>query len=77
MSKILFDIETAGQDFETLDEASKEYFLRFAKDEAEKEGIKRLVIDSLSTLLINAPIYSSCKSLSVTDVVGDNIQGLD
>lgn len=39
----------------------------------EKEGIKRLVIDSLSTLLINAPIYTSCKSLSVTDVVGDNI----
>lgn len=43
------------------------------KKAIEKEGIKRLVIDSLSTLLINAPIYSSCKSLSVTDVVGDNI----
>lgn len=37
MTKIVFDIETVGQDFEALDEASKEYFLKFAETEEEKE----------------------------------------
>lgn len=36
MPKIIFDIETAGQDFESLDEKSKEYFLKYA-DTTEKE----------------------------------------
>ena len=39
----------------------------------KKEKIKRLVIDSLSTLVINAPIYTTPSELSVQDVVGDNI----
>ena len=30
MKKVIFDIETAGVDFESLDEKSKEYFLKFA-----------------------------------------------
>ncbi len=54
MSKILFDIETAGQDFETLDTVSQEYFLRFAKDEAEKEEIK----NSLSFYPVTAQIVA-------------------
>ncbi len=33
MPKIVFDIETVGQDFELLDETSKEYFLKFAETE--------------------------------------------
>lgn len=37
------------------------------------EGIKRLVIDSLSTLVINAPIYTESAGLSVEDVMGDNV----
>lgn len=40
MSKILFDIETAGCDFDALDETSKEYFLRYAKDDKEKEDVR-------------------------------------
>lgn len=36
------------------------------------ENIKRVVIDSLSTLVINAPIFSSVSDLSVEDVIGDN-----
>lgn len=39
-NKIVFDIETIGADFETLDEKSQEYLLKYAKDEAEKEEIK-------------------------------------
>lgn len=43
------------------------------KEIVKKEGIKRLVIDSLSTLVVNAPIYTTPSELSVKDVVSDNI----
>jgi len=43
------------------------------KDRVRKEKITRLVVDSLSTLIINAPIYSSKQDMSVEEVVGDNI----
>jgi KaiC/GvpD/RAD55 family RecA-like ATPase len=39
----------------------------------KKEGIKRLVVDSLSTLVINAPIYTAPSELAVQDAVGENI----
>lgn len=43
------------------------------KELVKKEKIKRLVIDSLSTLVINAPIYTTPSELAVKDVIGDNI----
>jgi circadian clock protein KaiC len=43
------------------------------QDLVAKQGIKRLVIDSLSTLIINAPIYTTPSELAVQDVVGENI----
>lgn len=40
MSKVVVDIETIGIDFESLDDKSKDYLLKFAKDEEEKVKIK-------------------------------------
>lgn len=40
MPTIVFDIETVGDHFESLDEISQEYFLKFAKNEEEIEEIK-------------------------------------
>lgn len=40
MAKVIFDIETAGQDFEQLDESSKEYLLKYADSEEEKQTVK-------------------------------------
>ncbi|MEM0230686.1 MAG: ATPase domain-containing protein [Candidatus Woesearchaeota archaeon] len=37
------------------------------------EGIKRLVIDSLSTLAINAPIYATHQELSIRDVIKEDV----
>lgn len=54
MSKIIFDIETAGIDFDSLDEASKEYFLKYAKDEDEELTIK----ESLSFYPLTAQIVA-------------------
>lgn len=40
MNKVVLDIETIGADFESLDDQSKNYLLKYAKDEKEKEYIK-------------------------------------
>lgn len=40
MSRVIIDIETIGIDFENLDDRSKEYLLKYAKDEEEKKRIK-------------------------------------
>lgn len=54
MPKIIFDVETVGQDFETLDDASKEYFLKFAETEEKKEEAK----NSLSFYPLTAQIVA-------------------
>lgn len=43
------------------------------KETVKKENIKRLVVDSLSTLVVNAPIYTNPSELSVEQAVGDNV----
>jgi len=40
MSRIIFDIETVGKDFESLDRPTQEYLLKYAETEDEKEEIK-------------------------------------
>jgi len=40
MPRIIFDIETVGKDFESLDRPVQEYLLRYAETEDEKEEIK-------------------------------------
>lgn len=40
MSRIIFDIETFGRDFDSLDASTQEYLLRYAETESEQEEIK-------------------------------------
>jgi DNA polymerase elongation subunit (family B) len=40
MSRIIFDIETAGKDFDSLDSPVQEYLLRWADTEEDKKEIK-------------------------------------
>jgi uncharacterized protein YprB with RNaseH-like and TPR domain len=40
MPRVIFDIETAGKDFSSLDKESQEYLLRYAETKDEKEEIK-------------------------------------
>src|SRR4030042_1187898 len=54
MSRIIFDIETVGKDFESLDKATQEYLLKYAETEDEKEGIK----DRLSFYPLTAEIVT-------------------
>jgi KaiC/GvpD/RAD55 family RecA-like ATPase len=41
------------------------------RDIVKSKGIKRLVIDSLSTLVVNAPVYSQVNDLALQDVLHD------
>jgi len=54
MSKIVFDIETVGVDFDTLDQTSQEYFLRFADTPEKQEDAK----NSLSFYPVTAQIVT-------------------
>lgn len=54
MSRIIFDIETVGKDFESLDRATQEYLLKYAETEDEKEEIK----DRLSFYPLTAEIVT-------------------
>jgi hypothetical protein len=37
MSRVIFDIETVGKDFESLGRQIQEYLLRYAETEGEKK----------------------------------------
>ena len=41
MSKVIVDIETAGVDFDSLDEKSQEYLLKFSETEKEKDDVRQ------------------------------------
>jgi KaiC/GvpD/RAD55 family RecA-like ATPase len=43
------------------------------KEKVIKNKIKRLVVDSLTTLVINAPIYQRNSDLSIKEIIGENI----
>ncbi|MEM4625350.1 MAG: ATPase domain-containing protein [Candidatus Pacearchaeota archaeon] len=43
------------------------------KEYVKNNKVERLVIDSLSTLIINAPIYTLNSELSIKDVIGENV----
>ena len=54
MAAVIIDIETVGADFETLDQTSQEYFLKFAKTEEEKQEAR----NSLSFFPVTAQVVA-------------------
>ena len=40
MSRIIFDIETAGKDFDSLDKGTQEYLLKWAESEEDIKDVK-------------------------------------
>ena len=69
-----------GWDFDKLKNKGLEIMSRTTKeldqnisnlivDKVKKEGIKRLVVDSLTTLSLNAPLYRSLHDISVVDIM--------
>lgn len=54
MSRIIFDIETAGRDFDTLDRDTQDYLLKWAETEEDIKGVK----ESLSFYPVTAEIVT-------------------
>lgn len=54
MSRIIFDIETAGKDFGSLEQATQDYLLRWAETEADIKEVK----ESLSFYPLTAEIVT-------------------
>ncbi len=54
MSRVVFDIETAGKDFDSLDPAVREYLLRWAGSDDEKTEVK----ESLSFYPLTAEVIT-------------------
>jgi 3'-5' exonuclease len=54
MSRIIFDIETFGRDFDDLDKVTQEYLFRYAETEDKKEEIR----ESLSFYPVTAEIVA-------------------
>ena len=63
MNKIIFDIETVGNDLEVFDESTREYLLKYAKTEEEEQQVK----DSLSFYPVTAQIVTVALLDSETD----------
>lgn len=55
MTTLLFDIETAGLDFDSFDEAQKEYLMRYAEREATEEARAAKRVEAIQQLNLTAP----------------------
>ncbi len=59
MSKVVLDIETIGIGFESLDDKSKEYLLKYAKNDEERQGIKdTLALNPLTGEIISIGMFN-------------------
>jgi 3'-5' exonuclease len=59
MSSIIVDIETAGIDFESLDEKSQKYLLKYSETEEEKEETReRLGLSPLTGEIISIGLFN-------------------
>ncbi len=54
MPRIVFDVETFGQEFDSLDKTAQEYFLKFAETDQEKEDAR----NSLSFYPLTAEVIT-------------------
>ena len=73
MPKIIFDIETVGVEFESLDNKSKESLLSYAESEEEIEAIKKdsLIFDTIKESGCYIVKYKDIDDLEYNNIVCD------
>lgn len=67
MKKLVFDIETIGVDYESLDEPTKENLTRWIKREAESEGEYKVLLEDLKQGLGFSPLTGEVAAIGVLD----------
>lgn len=67
MPKLIFDIETIGDDYESLDEATQENLTRWIKKEAESEDEYKILLEDLKQGLGFSPLTGEVVAIGVLD----------
>lgn len=67
MSRLIFDIETAGEDFNKLDETTQDFLTRWIKREAENEEAYKRELDYLKNDMGYSPLTGEIVVIGVLD----------
>lgn len=84
MSRVIFDIETAGRDFDALDRDTQDYLLKWAETEEDIKGVKEslsfypvtaeiIAIGMLNPDTMRGAVYFQAPEGSASQSVEDNI----
>lgn len=84
MSRVIFDIETAGRDFDALDRDTQDYLLKWAETEEDIKGVKEslsfypvtaeiIAIGMLNPDTMRGAVYFQAPKGSASQSVEDNI----
>jgi len=68
MKKLVFDIETIGEDFETVDETTREVLTRWIKKESENERQYQEALNDVKNRLGFSPLTGEIVAIGVYDV---------
>lgn len=71
MRKLVFDIETIGEDFETLDETTQEVLTRWIRRESETEAEYETALNDVKNRLGFSPLTGEIVAIGVYDVEKD------
>lgn len=71
MNKLVFDIETVGEDFDALDETTQEVLTRWIRKEAESEEEYQNALNDLKKGLGFSPLTGQIVAIGVYDVEKD------
>ncbi len=67
INKLVFDVETVGEDFETLDEATKENLTRWIKRESDDEEGYKTALEDLKNGLGFSPLTGAIIAIGMLD----------
>ena len=67
MAKLIFDIETVGEDFETLDKTTQEVLTRWIKKESGNDAEYRISLEDLKSGMGFSPLTGQIVALGVLD----------
>lgn len=71
MAKLVFDVETVGEDFEKLDETTRDSLTRWIKKESNTEEEYRVALEELKNGLGFSPLTGQVVAIGVLDVEKD------
>ncbi len=71
MSKLIFDIETAGEDFDSLDKTTQEVLTYWIKKESKDQSDYKVLLEELKNGLGFSPLTSEIAAIGILDYEKD------